>query len=60
MNIFGKKKKGEYKYIWVDKKGRIQMFGLVFANTNTNTNISHTLIQSNFIGKPTNHIHISD
>ena len=51
-NIFWLRKKGQlqahqikmgeykYKYIWVDKKGRrqvqMQIFGLVFANTNTN------------------------
>ena len=51
MNIFDLNKKGKYKseFIWVDKKGRIQIqirvIGLVFANTNTNTymNICHTL-----------------
>ena len=43
------KKKGEYEYeyIRVDKKGRIQIririIKLVFANTNTNTKIRHTL-----------------
>ena len=42
-------KKGEYKYkyIRVDKIGQIpihiQIFGLVLANTNTNTYIFHTL-----------------
>ena len=49
-NIFGLNKKNgeyEYKFIWVDIKGRIwvQIFGLVFANRNTNTNISQTLRQ---------------
>ena len=51
MTIFGlEKKKSEYKYknIWVDKKGRIQIqiFGLVFANTNTN--ICQTLVSPPF------------
>ena len=52
MNIFGLKKKGKYEeeYIWVDKKGRvwilIWLFGLVFANTNTN--ICQTLVLTAF------------
>ena len=40
----------QYEYIRVDQKGqiriRIQIFGLVFANTNTNMNIRHTLLAS--------------
>ena len=43
-NIFSLNKKGENKYIRVDKKGQlqIQIFRLEFANKNTNTNICHT------------------
>ena len=44
---FGKKGEYKYKYVRVDKKGQIQIqiriFGLVFANMNTNTIIRHTL-----------------
>ena len=48
-NIFGGENKGEYeyKYIWIDKKGQIQirlrLFGLVFANANIIVNICHKL-----------------
>ena len=54
INIFGlkkKKSKYEYKYILVEKKGQkqilIQIFGLVFANTNIsmNTNTCQILYQ---------------
>ena len=51
-NTFWLTKKVKYKYksIKVDKKGKIQIliqiFRLIFANTNTNMNIYHTLFST--------------
>ena len=52
-NILRLTKQGEYKYdysllyiFFGKKRANTNLFGLVFANTNTNTNIRHTLNHS--------------
>ena len=41
MNLFGLNKRADKKR---GIRMQIQIFGLVFSNTNTNTNICHTLV----------------